>query len=637
MNKVKWKIGLVLVLLLLILNTASAVQIELVGHDTSSSAHDVAVAGNYAYIVEDDGSICIVNVSNPSEPKLVCFFFKGDDKFLHIKVRGNFAYIGAMEGFYIFDISKPSNQIELIAEKFRSIRIVDVALSGNYAYLIAIDMSFDRNSSLYVVDISNPSNPTKVGECNLIEAGHVFVHGKYAYMTYCVLDGPHCGMYIIDISNPSNPIKVGHILLEAYISNVVVTDDLAYVACYCNNNLLYTVDVSDKSNPIIIDQYSDPYFISPSYLAVSGNYAYVPTAFGLCVFDISQSPPLLIGRYYPHIDFVHFTIYGNYIYAACSNEGLSIFKIDTTPDTAPPTITIDHPQEGQIFTDDTITVSGSASDESGILKSVVIAKGEKVEIKGMNREHWSKSITLSPGINTITITATDGEGNTKTVHRTVTYRNNGDIVVSSEPFGAKIYLDGIYEGTTPKTILDVSKGSHTIELTKDGYHRWSTSAYVTAGDTETISASLNPSSISTSTPNIGDIIVSSEPLGAEVHLDGEYKGVTPKLILDVPVGYHDIDLSMQGYQSGYTHVYVSAGATTKASAFLSPISTSRSTATRAQEDSDGDGVSDKYDYAPSDPNVQSKSDLKTPGFEVLFAIVGLLSAMCMLRRKVRVK
>ena len=50
-------------------------------------------------------------------------------------------------------------------------------------------------------------------------------------------------------------------------------------------------------------------------------------------------------------------------------------------------------------------------------------------------------------------------------------------------------------------------------------------------------------------------------------------------------------------------------------------------------DSDGDGVPDKYDYAPYDPNVQGKSDIKTPGFEAIFAIVGLLLGTYFLRRR----
>jgi len=53
-----------------------------------------------------------------------------------------------------------------------------------------------------------------------------------------------------------------------------------------------------------------------------------------------------------------------------------------------------------------------------------------------------------------------------------------------------------------------------------------------------------------------------------------------------------------------------------------------------EKDSDGDGVPDEYDYAPSDPNVQTKEDVETPGFGAIFAIGSLLAvAYLVLRRR----
>ncbi len=68
-----------------------------------------------------------------------------------------------------------------------------------------------------------------------------------------------------------------------------------------------------------------------------------------------------------------------------------------------------------------------------------------------------------------------------------------------------------------------------------------------------------------------------------------------------------------------------------------PVPTPVATPSPAPEvelDSDGDGVPDRNDYAPNDPAVQAKGDIKTPGFGVILAIGSLIAvAYLVLRRR----
>ncbi len=83
-------------------------------------------------------------------------------------------------------------------------------------------------------------------------------------------------------------------------------------------------------------------------------------------------------------------------------------------DTTPPTLTVTAPVNNLITTSGSVTVRGTASDNSG--PPTVKVNGKTVTLSNGS---FSTSVTLSEGRNTITVTATDADGNTSTVTRTV--------------------------------------------------------------------------------------------------------------------------------------------------------------------------------------------------------------------------
>jgi hypothetical protein len=68
----------------------------------------------------------------------------------------------------------------------------------------------------------------------------------------------------------------------------------------------------------------------------------------------------------------------------------------------------------------------------------------------------------------------------------------GSLAISSNPPGSEIYLDGVYRGTTPSTVPDVTEGSHTLELRYREYSSWSTSIEISGGTKLAINATLTP-------------------------------------------------------------------------------------------------------------------------------------------------
>lgn len=69
-------------------------------------------------------------------------------------------------------------------------------------------------------------------------------------------------------------------------------------------------------------------------------------------------------------------------------------------------------------------------------------------------------------------------------------KSSGSIKVSSDPSGAKIYLDGAYTNTTPDTIADLKAGSYKIKVIKDGYREYTATVSVSEGQEAEVSANL---------------------------------------------------------------------------------------------------------------------------------------------------
>ncbi|MGD0016196.1 MAG: protease pro-enzyme activation domain-containing protein [Verrucomicrobiia bacterium] len=82
-----------------------------------------------------------------------------------------------------------------------------------------------------------------------------------------------------------------------------------------------------------------------------------------------------------------------------------VTSTNAPPDTTPPTLTVSSPTDYQAFTNAVITVTGTASDDSGI-RSVTV-NGAAASVIGTTNTNWSAPFTLAFGTNTITVVATD--------------------------------------------------------------------------------------------------------------------------------------------------------------------------------------------------------------------------------------
>lgn len=115
----------------------------------------------------------------------------------------------------------------------------------------------------------------------------------------------------------------------------------------------------------------------------------------------------------------------------------------------------------------------------------------------------------------------------------------GSLNVSATPIGATIKLDGKTVGVTPMVIQKVLIGEHEVTLSKLNYTDATYPVNIEEGKTEFISAQLS---------NECAVLISSEPAGAILSIDGRVTGATP-LNLKLPAGNHTFRLEAENYKT----------------------------------------------------------------------------------------
>jgi serine/threonine-protein kinase len=130
---------------------------------------------------------------------------------------------------------------------------------------------------------------------------------------------------------------------------------------------------------------------------------------------------------------------------------------------------------------------------------------------------------------------------------------SANVSVSSEPPGARLFVDGAEHGVTPTLLTSVTAGRPLRLEVRDASGRVLDDEQLTLSEGETRTVHLS------ATPPRGVVRVSSEPPGAEVTLDGARLGVTP-LESPVELGEHRVQVALDGFAPAEDRVLVEAAA-----------------------------------------------------------------------------
>lgn len=164
-----------------------------------AAARVVEVSGAYAYVgaANPASSFRIVDLANPANPVVVATRSTGaviDD----IDIEGDLAFV--MPGFHIFDVSDPTNPVELNAIIEMSGRAIEVAGTTVYAQGFLGTTDF----FLRALDVTDPMNVTELGSYPTFDnIADVEVFDTRGGSRFAVTAG-YLGVSLYDVTDPGN-------------------------------------------------------------------------------------------------------------------------------------------------------------------------------------------------------------------------------------------------------------------------------------------------------------------------------------------------------------------------------------------------------------------------------------------------
>ncbi len=225
-------------------------------YDTPGMAFDTKVKDDNIYVADGTSGFRIADVSNPENP--VELSSVSGFRVVHLEVAGNYVYVGESvpnlpDNLRIFDLSDPTNPLQISILSIPG-SIHSIIYKDNYLFIACDDEGFR------IVNVSDPYNPVIVSYIDYPHVTDCCISGDYAYLTSLGIGSGNIGsLYILDISDPSNPVQTG-VYSDVSLSPlaVYVSGDFAYVA---DDYDLAAFLVSDPSNPTYLESIDVPYSI----------------------------------------------------------------------------------------------------------------------------------------------------------------------------------------------------------------------------------------------------------------------------------------------------------------------------------------------------------------------------------------
>lgn len=310
----------------------------------SNRVQDVEINRRYAYVAVGKGGLRIFDLADPSAPVEIGLYrpeptLGVSDRVETITIKGNYVYLGAIwNEFWILNISNPALPRKIGSYDFSDAdneaqlyNIRDVSVSGDFAYIVG-GYAYS-NTGLRILDISDATAPRLVGIYDTPRtATRIIIKDDYAYLlvpeNYAKAeDDDNSTLHVVDISQPDSPTQVGSYDAPTFVWEVKQRGDFLYLAD--DTNGLRIVDISDPLTPVEVGYFDPPESILA--IAVEQNFAYLGGEYGLRIVDVTNPTiPKELGHYLtPGLVKAVAVVDKTTAYVAAGRQGLAVLDIST--------------------------------------------------------------------------------------------------------------------------------------------------------------------------------------------------------------------------------------------------------------------------------------------------------------------
>ena len=234
-----------------IISIAFPLNLTLTDYHDPAANHilDAEVTGNVLIVSAMVQGIEFYDISNPGNLNHITNFtlssggMGGGTKSNCVRAIGNYAYFTSNNGLYVVNISNSSNPQNLgSVPGTSSLNLENLDLEDN---LLAVCAHAD---GVRLYDISNPSDPTYTATISTDNAWAVAISGDFIYI------GNNNEILIANIDNINIPIEIGSVQTSNAVKDLAISNDFLYVALGSDGINIY--DIQSPQNPQFLDNYN---------------------------------------------------------------------------------------------------------------------------------------------------------------------------------------------------------------------------------------------------------------------------------------------------------------------------------------------------------------------------------------------